>query len=241
MTKVEAIAHVMSDNGGVATLSDIYREMERYYPAVKAAHDWEAGVRGVLYREIRNGRRFKKIGLSIYALQDYEEEKKPKDKDKVRMHSYIEGICLELGNLKRYKTYTADPTALYRDNLQLGKFTTIDTVPPFTYDEIVTEVKRIDVVWFNSKGLLFPQRVFEVVDSIGTLDGAFNRSLQLNNFRTEFYIVAPERHRQKFEQTIRLERYNASIERFRFINYDQITDLYDSASRTEKIESKIFG
>lgn len=240
MTKVEAIAKVMEDNGGTATLSQIYDNITKYYPTAKDSKDWKAGLRGVLYREIRNNKRFKKIGLSIYALSDYKQEKKPNNSDKVRMHSYIEGICLELGQFNNFDTYSADPSALYRDNMHLKDFMSVQTIPPFSYDEILQEVKRIDVVWFNSRGLAFPQKVFEVVDSISTLDGAFNRSLQLNNFRTEFYIVAPEKHHTKFDQTIRLERYSPYMERFKFINYDEIMEYYDSESKATRLAKKIF-
>ena len=119
MTKVEAIRKVLEDNGGAASLSVIYDKITKYYPTAKYSHEWEAGIRGVLYRAIRENKGFKKIGLSIYALSDYTEESKPKANDKVRMHSFMEGICLELGNIKNYNTYTADPSAIYRDNLQL--------------------------------------------------------------------------------------------------------------------------
>lgn len=241
MTKVEAITKIMEANGGTATLADIYEKIELFYPSAKASKDWEAGLRGVLYREIRNNRRFKKIGLSIYALSDYKEDKKPTEKDAIRMHSYIEGICLELGIFKKFLTYTADPSALYRENLPLNKFVSLPSFPIFSYEDIVQEAKRIDVIWFNKQGHLFPQKVFEVVDSIGTLDGAFNRSLQLHNFRTEFYIVAPEKHREKFNHTIKLERYNKFMERFKFINYDEILTLYDNVSKATAIEHKIFG
>ena len=239
MTKIEAIIQVIKDNGGAATLSDIYDNIEKYYPQAKKSREWEAGIRGVLYRDIQNNGSIKKIGLSIYALKDYAEEQKPK-KDSVKMHSYIEGICLELGNFKEYKTYTADPSMIYRDNLQLGKFATLEEFPNFSYDEIIQEVKRIDVVWFNGRGVLFPQMVFEVVDSIGTMDAAFSRSLQLSNFKTKFFIVAPEKHRNKYERTIQLERYNDNIERFKFINYDEIIELYDNANRVNAIEAKFF-
>ena len=111
MTKVEAIQKVMEDNHGTASLEIIYDNIEKYYPATKNSHEWEVGIRGVLYREIKNNKRFKKIGLSIYALKDYIEESKPKKEDTVRMHSYIEGICIEIGNLKNFNTYTADPSA----------------------------------------------------------------------------------------------------------------------------------
>ena len=108
MTKVEAIAKVMEDNGGTASLSVIYDNITKYYPTAKDSNEWEAGLRGVLYREIRNNRRFKKIGLSIYALSDYKEEQKPNESDTIRMHSYIEGICLELGNFNDYLTQVSE-------------------------------------------------------------------------------------------------------------------------------------
>lgn len=241
MTKVEAIQKVMEDNGGTASLELIYENICKYYPAAKDSDKWDAGIRGVLYREIRNKRRFKKIGLSIYALEDYEEEAKPTVKDSVRMHSYIEGICIELGNFNGFDTFTADPSAFYRDKLQLKNIITLPELPPFSYSQILHEAKRIDVVWFNRKGLAFPQKVFEVVDSINTLNGAFNRSLQLQNFRTEFFIVAPEKHRDKFTQTIELEIYQESKDRFTFVNYDDIQNLYESTLKTKKMESLVFG
>ena len=109
MTKVEAIEKVMEDNGGTATLTQIYDNITKYYPTAKDSKDWDAGLRGVLYREIRSNRTFKKLGLSIYALKDYKEEQKPNGNDNIRMHSYIEGICLELGLLNKFDTYSADP------------------------------------------------------------------------------------------------------------------------------------
>ena len=183
MTKVEAIEHVLQDNGGAASWSYIYDNIVRYYPAAKVSKEWEAGIRGVLYRDLN--KRFKRVGLSLYALIDYKEENTPKT-DKVRMHSLMEGICIELGNFKNYDTYTADPSAIYRDNVRLQNLATTIDLPPFTYPEILQETKRIDVLWFNQKSLQFPQYAIEVVDSIGTLNGAFNRCLQLQNFRTKF-------------------------------------------------------
>jgi hypothetical protein len=68
MTKVEAIVKVMQEQGGTATLQDIYRKAGRYYKGVKAAEDWQAGLRGVLYRDMRNGKTFKKVGEATYSL-----------------------------------------------------------------------------------------------------------------------------------------------------------------------------
>ena len=240
MTKVEAIKKVMEDNNGTASWDIIYNNIEKYYPTAKCSVEWEAGIRGVLYREIRANKNFKKIGLSVFALRDYVEEQKPDKKDTIRMHSYIEGICIELGNFKNFSTYTADPSAVFKDNIRLLDIVALKEIPQFTYSEIIQEAKRIDVVWFNKKGFQFPQKVFEIVDSIGTLTGAFNRSLQLLNFRTEFYIVAPEQHRAKYNQTVQLEPYNRNIDCFKFINYDDIILLYENAEKVNKLETKIF-
>lgn len=241
MTKLDAIERVMLDNGGTASWSIIYDNITKYYPSAKSSAKWKEGIRGTLLRELPKSPRFKKIGLGIYSVADYQEEARPVSADKVRMHSFIEGICLELGNFNKYLTYTADPSALYRDNLHLRDFASVQNLPEFSYSEIIHEAKNIDVIWLNPKGLAFPQKVFEVVDSVGTLSGAFNRSLQLKNFMTDFYIVAPEKHYEKYRQTINLEIYQSQKERFNFINYDDIMDLYESALRKNKLETKLFG
>jgi hypothetical protein len=97
MTKVEAIKKVMQENNGTASWDFIYQNIQKYYPSIKDSAEWKAGIRGVLYREIRDNKNFKKIGLAIFALQDYKVEEKPSIQDIPRMHSYIEGICIELG------------------------------------------------------------------------------------------------------------------------------------------------
>ena len=240
MTKIEAIKKIIEDNGGVVSWEVIYSNIEKYYTLLDVSTDWKAGIRGSLYREIKTGKKFKKIGLGLFALKDYVEEEKPSQTDTARMHSYIEGICLEIGNFKNFLTYTADPNVKYRDNLTLGNVASISEIPPFSYPEIIREIKKTDVIWFNTKGLSFPQKIFEIVDSLGTLNNAFNRCLQLLNFRTEFFIVAPEQHKKKFLKTINLEPYKQNVEKFKFINYEQIIELYDNAFKVNKIEREIF-
>lgn len=73
MTKVDAIIKVMQDNNGLANWAIIYNEMERYYTDIKQSLEWKAGVRGVLYREIKNHRNFKKIDDGLFALIQYDE------------------------------------------------------------------------------------------------------------------------------------------------------------------------
>ena len=90
-------------------------------------------------------------------------------------------------------------------------------------------------------GLIFPRRVYEVVDSIGTLNGAFNRSLQLQPFRTQFYIVGPEKYRKKYNETLELSVYKDDADRFNYINYEEIIELYQHTARIVELEQKIRG
>lgn len=73
MTKVGAIKKLLEDNNGIATWEIIYNEIEKYYPTAKVSREWQAGIRGVLYREIKNNKTFKKIEEGTFALLDYDE------------------------------------------------------------------------------------------------------------------------------------------------------------------------
>lgn len=228
MTKVEAIKKVLEDHNGVATWEIIYNEVEKYYPDIKRSEHWEAGIRGVLYRELKSQKKIKKIGLALYALLDYQEEKiEDIKKDTVRMHSFMEGICIEIGNFLKLKTFTADPSAKY-NQLPLSSIATLQTIPEFTYPNIVESTKRIDVLWFNDKGFKFPKRAIEIVDSIGTLESALKRSIQLLEFNLSFYILCKNEHIKKIEKELNAEPYIRIKERYKVRDYDYIMNLYSN-------------
>lgn len=73
MTKVEAIRQVLLDNHGVAPWEIIYNQITRHYPLAQRSSDWKAGIRGVLYREIKNGRHFKMLDIGLVSLLSYDE------------------------------------------------------------------------------------------------------------------------------------------------------------------------
>ncbi|MFH1431089.1 MAG: hypothetical protein ABIG37_01310 [Nanoarchaeota archaeon] len=239
VTKVEAIKKIMEENKGAVTWKDIYNNIEEYYPAAKVSKVWKEGLRGVLYREIKNKKNFKRIGLGIFALENYQEETKPIPKQKIRFHSFIEGCLLEMGNFKKFLTYTPDKTAPFKDNIFLNQIETINEFPLFTYPEIISIVKRIDVIWFNPRGFKFPHKVFEIVDSIGTLSESLNRCIQLKAFNLHFYIVAPEKYKEKVREKINSEPYFIFRERFSILNYEKITNLYEHAIKSNELKSEL--
>lgn len=238
MTKVEAIKKLMEDNGGVASWQYIYDNIEKYYPVAKSSQKWQAGLRGVLYREIKNDKNFKQIGFGTFALREYEQEKQIAEikQDKVRMHSYIEGIMVELGNYEQFDTYCADPRAEFQKNIFIDQLATLTDFPEFTYPEINKIARRIDVIWFNKKGYKFPKKIIEIVDSIGTLGESLNRMYQLKEFRAEFLVLHPEKSSVKIEQMIEREPYSILKDRFVIKNYNNIISYYNKRIELEKLK-----
>ena len=58
----------MEANGGQATLEELYNLTKDHKPDIDQSTEWKAGIRGVLFREIRNGRNFKKLKATQYSL-----------------------------------------------------------------------------------------------------------------------------------------------------------------------------
>ena len=237
ITKVKALINLLGDNGGAASWQYIYENIERYYPNAKAAKSWDAALRGVLYREWQNGRHFKRIGLGVYALIDYQEQEIVERimTDEVRMHSYIEGLLVETGNHENYDTYCSDKTAVFQGNVPIGQLSSIDDIPDFTYPEIIQIVKRIDVVWLNKYGYKFPRKAIEVVNSIGTLEQALNRMYQIKEFQTDFLIVSPHKFVNRITRKLRQEPYSIHSRRFEIRNYEQIIAYHRSLLEVERL------
>ena len=235
-TKIDAIKKLLQDHDGVASWQVIYDTIERYYPEAKRSDDWKAGIRGVLYRDMDNNPNtvFKKLGIGIFALKEYEETPLATiKKDEQRMHAHMEGVCIELGNLDEYHTFTADKAAQF-NGVSLEDIVTLSQIPKFTYDHIVTEAKKIDVIFFDKKDKPFPQKAYEVVDSIGTMENAISRLYQLEPFRTKFYILAPPKFKTKYDKVMGREPYASHHARYDFIPYEKFIAHYDAKKLEEE-------
>lgn len=228
MTKVEAIKQVLYEHNGIASWKIIYDNIDKYYKGIKEANDWQAGIRGVVYREIRNNRVFKQIGLGLIGLIEYQEEKLSDVKaDSCRLHSFIEGVCIDIGNFLKLDTYTADPSAIY-NSMYLSNIATQKEIPNFTYGEIIDCAKRIDVLWFNTLGYKFPLRSIEIVDSIGTLELALKRSFQLLPFNLDFYLLTRKNYVDKVKKEINKEPYKRVKNRYFVMDYEEIMEIYSN-------------
>jgi len=137
-------------------------------------------------------------------------------------HALLQGMLIELGNMLGYDTFSADQTPTYRDTT-VGDLATLDALPVFTSKRILNTAKQIDVIWLEEE---FPVCCFEIEHSTDVTKGLL-RMHQLIRFQTQFFIVAPETTRRKFETEISKSPFYQSQERYYFRSYQGVQILYN--------------
>ena len=137
----------MKQNGGFATLGFLNHKVD--------VSDWKTKTPFASIRRIVQDKRFFfKIKPGLWALKEFEADvlqkfeldETPK-KEKDFTHSYYQGLLIEIGNLKGYKTYIPqqDKNKMFLNN-NLGSISTLDKILDFSYDKIVKRAKTIDVM-----------------------------------------------------------------------------------------------
>ena len=222
------IERIMRDNGGHASLKLLSREFPNYADMSRIKGKTPLNS---LRRELQRRSAFKKIGLGVYALTDAElpiavVPKTQKEKTAKR-HSDIQGMLLEIGNNRQEcaDTYTPDRNDVF-NSMRLGSIATIKEMPNFTYSRIIETVRYADVIWFNNRG--FPSSVFEVEHSTN-FRSALIKFCELQDFHTDFWCVADQSRKQKFERELESAAFAAIKSRCKFRAYEDVETAYETA------------
>ena len=186
LTYSDAIEKVLLDNNYVAPLRKIYKEIEKYRKLTGKTPE------KTIQERVQRDERFTRVGLGTYALTEYLDKlpvsPKPQneEQEKEQTHYAIQGMLLEIGNVKGFDTYSPNKNALF-NRKNLSQIITIEIFPNFTYPEIVRTAKFIDVLWFNKRG--FPKFAFEVEITTGFRNSLVKFS-ELSDFDMKFYLIA---------------------------------------------------
>lgn len=86
--------------------------------------------------------------------------------------------------------------------------------------------REIEVIWFNEEEN--PKYCFEVGHTTDMVHG-LDRMIQLQHLYVKFVIVAPEERRTKHESLLDRVQYRRIRDRIRFISYDKLANLFESA------------
>lgn len=231
LTYSEAIEQVMLNNGYIAPLKLLYKEIWNYKDESKITGKTPYMT---IQERVQRDKRFTRIGLGVYALTEYldklpkAEIPKTEKAKKERKHATIQGMLLEIGNHQKdiSDTYTNDKKWVF-ENKTLGSLATLQKVPLFTFPRIIeNSVTFADVIWFNERQ--FPQVIFEVEHSTDFRD-AFIKFMELQDFQTRFYCVSDNNRRDKFEKEKSKSAFSPINNRVEFLTYEQVENDYEKA------------
>ncbi len=220
----DAIEQVMLQNGYYAPLSLIYKEFWKYREKTGLTPD------KTIQERVQRDKRFTKIGLWVYALTEHL-DKLPKEIDaktekqkEQKSHARLQGMLIEIGNMQGFDTYTPDKNGIFI-NRELWKISTLQSIPDFTYPKIINDsIRFVDVIWFNERG--FPAKLFEVENSTDFRAG-FIKFNEVQDFKAEFFFVAPHERKQKFETEKSKSAFKSISERCKFMQYIDVEDWYN--------------
>lgn len=247
----DAIIKAVEKCGGYATLEELY-QLAPQIREVPSDLDVKHNIRAFLKRMTRISGKLKRIGLGMYALPNVKTEQTLFDElDKTDvdakvssgiindsdLHSYFEGILVELGIVYDYLTYTADPSVLYRGK-RLEDFTSLKKLPNFTSPSLVDAVKTIDVIWLKERSLVtMPKHAFDI-EHTTDFTKALHRAYQLRDFKTTFYVVSSKRKNEQFKKKLETDPYKEISDRIFFRSYEDIISLYEVAIKHSELKEK---
>lgn len=241
MTQNEAVILTLEELGGIATLGQLNQEIFKIKDCEWKAKNPFANIRRVvqLHKDIY------KIKPGLYALLKYKKEletkgiiqetDKNKDAEVIKEfnHSYYQGLVLTIGNLKNFKTYlpNQDKNKIFI-NQKLGELSTIDSIPDFSYRQLVQRSSTIDIIWFNER--LMPHSFFEV-EHKGDFQNSLVKLNDLQDFYSRMIIIADKKRKSEFETKKNYSALKDIKSRIQFLDYESLAKQYEQI-----IESKHF-
>jgi len=242
MKQHEAVIKVMEDNGGYATLGFLNQRVLKFEGCEWKTKTPFASIR----RIVQDDRFFFKIRPGLWALKAYKDKLpreilpvkgQPKAEQAEYSHTYYQGLLVELGNFKMYKTFVPkqDKNKQYLGK-KLSEITTISDIYGFSYDRIVNTVQTVDVAWFNERNM--PANLFEVEHSTD-MRNSLLKFVELQDFHTNFCIVADEVRKKEFQAKISLAAFKPISKRVGFWNYDDVAELHTKTSEFVIVESRL--
>lgn len=225
MKQYDYVIEVMRNNGGFATLGFLNKNVN--------TSEWKTRTPYASIRRIvQDERHFFRIRPGLWALNEFKNEVLSKFKiDDPKQecqdafnHSYYQGLLLEIGNLKGYRTYIPpqDKNKKFLDR-PLGSISQLSSILPFSYSEIVSRAKTIDVIWFNDRKM--PYSFFEIEHSTD-LQNSIIKFIDLQDFYSKFYLVCPINRKREFDRKIGYSAFHNIKERIKFLDYDLISNLH---------------
>jgi hypothetical protein len=231
MKQHEAVILAMKQNGGYATLGQLYQAAPKIPDCKWGTKTPFASIRRIV--QIRD--EFFKVCSRLWALTSekakvmelFSNEKETK-KEREYSHYFFQGLVVEIGNMKGFQTCVPpqDKNKPFSKH-KLGDVTTVSKLYEFTYDEVLRRALTIDVTWINSRK--YPNSFFEVEHSTDIYNSLL-KFIEFQDFRINFYIVADSQRRAEFDNKIGFSAFTSIKPFVKFWNYDSVSELHTKIS-----------
>ena len=227
MKQHEAVILAMKQTGGYATLGQLYQTAPKISGSKWGTKTPFASIR----RIVQQHDEFFKIRPGLWALTSEKDKvlrlfagEGTKPKEREYSHYFYQGLVAEIGNLQGFQTYVPpqDRNKPFAEQ-KLGNVTTVRDFYEFTYPDVLRRAKTIDVTWFNDRK--FPSSVFEIEHSTD-IQNSLLKFVELQDFKTKFYIVADEKRKEEFDNKISFYAFSAIKPYVKFWDYDSVLDIH---------------
>jgi len=223
----------MEENGGFATLGYLNQNVFNIKDCRWNTKTPFASIR----RIVQDGRFFFKIRPGLWALKSYKnrlpehilpekEIRKFHEHEDKFGHSYYQGLLVEIGNSKGFETHVPNQDRNKKFlSKTLGNVSSMKELYAFGYENFVKKAKTIDVSWFNERKM--PSCLFEVEHST-QIENSLLKFVEMQDFRTDFYIVAAGIRKNEFQSKMTLTAFKVIKERVSFIDYEGLATWHTS-------------
>jgi hypothetical protein len=152
-------------------------------------------------------------------------------------HAYYQGLLLCIGAMRHFQTFAPrqDKNKRFIDK-PLGELSTLNAVPPFSYDRFVKRIATVDVAWFNQRGM--PSSLFEV-ELTTDIQNSLLKFADLQDFRLRAVIVADKARRKEYEKKIACDAFKEIKESVMFLDLDCLVRQYENLMQTQDAEVQL--
>lgn len=242
MKQYEAVIETLERLGGIATLGQLYQEVFKIKDCQWNTKTPFASIR----RIVQERREIYKIKPGLWALITHQKmleangfivENEHNANSMIVKdfnHSYYQGLLLEIGNCRGVFTYVPeqDKNKKYAGNT-LKDIRTLDSIPNFSFPELVHRSSTIDVIWFNERKM--PCAFFEVEHSTD-IQNSLLKFFDLQDFYSKMFIVADGKRMNEFENKLHYSAFKELVnnKRVKFLSYEMLNKLYNQTIESQK-------
>ncbi len=234
MTQAQAVIEIIDKLGGIATLNQINQHIFEIEDCVWKTKTPFASIRRIVQQTVG----IYKIKPGLYALETHRKQleqdgimvqtDKNKESDEVKSfnHSYYQGLLLEIGRMRHLDTFVPNQDKNKKFiKTPLGEIRTLQTIPQYSYSDLVERSSTIDVIWFNDHKM--PHSFYEI-EHTTDIQNSLLKFNDLKDFSARMVIVADEKRYAEFYSKMNYAAFNALREnkRVAFLSYDSLDKQY---------------